>query len=86
MPAPSYELSAHAATVIAERDIEVAWLELAMTRPDRVEPHRFDPALKHAFVRIPDRGDRVLRVVYNPSRTPPKIVTAYFDRQQRGKP
>jgi hypothetical protein len=86
MPAPPFELSAHAATVIAEREIEMAWLELAMTKPDRVEPHRFDPTLAHALVKIPECGDRVLRVVYNPSHSPPKVVTAYFDRRQRGTP
>jgi hypothetical protein len=78
-------LTAHAATVIAERDISVAWLELALTKPERTERHRIDPVLEHALVRIPERGDRVLRVVYNPSHKPLKVVTAYFDRKQRGK-
>jgi len=86
MTVPLFELSAHAATVIAERDIRVAWLELALTSPERIERHRFDPVLEHALVRIPERGDRVLRVVYNASHKPLKIVTAYFDRTQRGKP
>jgi hypothetical protein len=86
MPAPLFDLTAHAATVIAEREIEVAWLELALKNPERIEPDRFDSSLEHALARIPQRGDRVLRVVYNPSHTPPKVVTAYFDRRQRGKP
>jgi hypothetical protein len=86
MPESLFELSAHAATVLAEREIDIAWVELALTRPDRAEPDRFDPFLEHALVRIPDRGDRVLRVVYNPLHKPPMVVTAYFDRRQRGKP
>ena len=86
MPARTFELTAHAATVIAERAIDIAWVERALSSPDRTEPHRFDPSLQHALVGIAERGDRVLRVVYNPSHKPPKVVTAYFDRRQRGKP
>ena len=40
----------------------------------------------HALRRIAQRDDRVLRVIYNDSVDPPKIVTAYFDRRQRDKP
>ena len=86
MPAPLFDLTAHAATVIADREIDVAWLERALTRPERVETDRFNPSLEHALVRIPERGDRVLRVVYNPSHKPPRVVTMHFDRRQRGKP
>jgi len=86
MPGPIFELTDHAATVIAERAIDPAWIERALSRPDRVEPHPLDQSLRHALVAIAERGDRVLRVVYNPSHNPPRIVTAYFDRRQRGKP
>ena len=82
---PIFGLTAHAATVIAERDIDMAWVELALTKPARVEADPADPSLEHALVRVPERDDRILRVVYNPSHTPPRVVTAYFDRRQRGK-
>ena len=39
----------------------------------------------HAFGRVPERGDRVLRVVYNPTTEPVTVVTAYFDRKMRDK-
>jgi hypothetical protein len=45
---------------------------------------RSDPTLMHAFGRIAERDDRVLHVVYNASVNPPRIVTVYFDRRQRG--
>lgn len=45
---------------------------------------RIDPALRHAFRPIPQFEHRVLRVVYNPSMTPPLVITAYFDRSRRG--
>ncbi len=86
MPVPLFELTVHAASVIAEREIEISWIEMALTRPERTEADRFDSALIHALARIPEFGDRVLRVVYNPSYKPPKVVTVHFDRRQRGKP
>ena len=86
MPEPKYELSSHAVTVIAGRQIEAAWIERVLENPDRTEPGKFDPELTHALGRIPEHGDRVLRVVYNASVDPPRIVTAYFDRGQKGKP
>ncbi len=80
----AFELSAHAAAVIAERGIEMAWVERAMRQPERSETDRWDTALTHALLRIHERDDRVLRVVYNGSTRPPRVVTAYFDRGQRG--
>jgi hypothetical protein len=57
-----------------------------LSAPERVEQHASDPALRHALARIPERDGRVLRVVYNASVNPPRVVTAYFDRRQRGTP
>ena len=82
---PVYELTVHAAAIIAERKIDLAWIELALSDPDRIEADRSDKSLTHAFARIKDLDDRVLRVVYNASVNPPRVVTAYFDRRQRGK-
>lgn len=79
-----YELTSHAAGVIAEREILVAWIERVLLHPERTTVDRSDSALKHALRRIPERDGRVLRVVYNPSVVPPRIVTCYFDRSQRG--
>jgi hypothetical protein len=79
-------LTSHATTVIAEREIEHAWLERAVASPDRTEVDRLDPLLTHALRRVPERDDRVLRVVYNANISPPLVITAYFDRRQRGKP
>jgi hypothetical protein len=81
-----FELTAHAATAIAKRRIEPEWVGRVLSGPERVEQHASDPALRHALARIPERGNRVLRVVYNVDVNPPRVVTAYFDRRQRGKP
>ncbi len=41
--------------------------------------------LIHALRAIPEFGDRVLRVIYNRTRQPPHVVTAFFDRGMKGK-
>jgi Domain of unknown function (DUF4258) len=82
---PGYELSEHASAVLAEREIETTWVVRVLAKPERTEPDRSDPALTHALGPITERDDRVLRVVYNASVEPPRIVTVYFDRWQRGE-
>jgi Domain of unknown function (DUF4258) len=71
-----YELSAHAVTVMAEREILEMWVARVLTSPERTEPDATDPLLRHALGRIPDRDDRVLRVVYNETIHPWRVVTA----------
>lgn len=80
-----YELSAHAVTVMAEREILEMWVARVLTSPERTEPDATDPMLRHALGRITERDDRVLRVVYNETIHPWRVVTAYFDRALRGK-
>jgi hypothetical protein len=80
-----YVLSSHAKTVITERSIETEWLERVFSKPDKLDADPDDPELKHAFGRIAEHGNRVLRVVYNASVRPITIVTVYFDRRMRNK-
>lgn len=80
-----YELSAHAVTVMVEREIPEAWVARVLSDPERTEPDASDPELRHALGRIPERDDRVLRVVYNETTRPWRVVTAYFDRGMRGR-
>ncbi len=56
-----------------------------MTSPMRVESAKDHPDLRHALGRIPEHGDRVLRVIYNVGVDPVRIVTVYFDRKMRDK-
>jgi len=81
----AFVLSAHAEVVIANRSIDRKWLEQVLERPERVEADKVDPALKHAIGRISVHRGRVLRVVYNDTVDPRRIVTAYFDRTLRDK-
>lgn len=80
-----YTLSRHAETAIREREIQVEWLRDTLAEPHAVEPDSDDPQLFHALRPIEAFGGRVLRVVYNHTRNPPHIVTAYFDRTMKGR-
>lgn len=80
-----FVLSAHAQTVINERSIDLAWLERVLTSPERVESGKGHPELRHALGRIPEHGNRVLRVIYNDAVDPVRIVIVYFDRKLRDK-
>ena len=80
-----YELSRHASTRLRERKIALAWLERAITQPERTAPDEDDPALEHRLVAISESGYRVLRVVCDPRATPLKIITVHFDRSMKGK-
>ena len=48
-------------------------------QPTVTENDENDPTLAHALLAIPERGFRVLRVIYNESNDPVTVVTAYFD-------
>ena len=50
-----------------------------MSHPARTENDFDDPTLVHALIAIPERGFRILRVIYNESVSPVRIVTIYFD-------
>jgi hypothetical protein len=82
---PAYEITAHGRIAIEARDIRPEWLERVLSTPERRAPDRADPILQHASGRIAENGDRYLRVIYNDSVTPWRIVTAYFDRGLRSE-
>ena len=81
----AFALTAHAATMLRERDIQVSWVGRILQDPQATAPDRHDSRLRHALGRIAEREDRVLRVVYNPTQRPWVVITAYFDRRQRGR-
>jgi hypothetical protein len=55
VPDPAYELTAHAKTVLEERGIQLDWLARVLASPERSEPDRADPELRHAIGRIAER-------------------------------
>ncbi len=78
-----FVLTAHARKAIEEREIPLTWILRVLTDPDRREADAADPSLKHALGSIEEHAGRVLRVVYNDSVDPRRVVTAYFDRRER---
>ena len=82
---PSFTLSKHAETAVTQRGISVEWVARVLARPQRTEPDRDDANLRHASGRVAEREGRVLRVVYNDTVVPWRVVTVYFDRTQRHK-
>ncbi len=81
----NYILTQHARDVLQEREIALEWLERVLLTPERIEPDRADGSLEHRLGRIPEFGNRVLRVVVATAE-PFRIVTVYFDRTMKGMP
>jgi hypothetical protein len=74
-----YILTEHAEKRLRRRKIASEWIAATLEHPARTENDRDDPALAHALRPIPERGFRILRVVYNEAVNPVRVVTAYFD-------
>ncbi len=75
----------HALFTLKERGIPVEWVERAVNQPEKIEPDATDPDLRHALCRIPEFGNRVLRVVFADEIEHIRIITVYFDRKMRNK-
>ena len=74
-----FSLTEHAKKRCVRRKIAAAWIEAAIEHPARTVNDADDPTLVHALRAIPEKGFRVLRVIYNDSVTPARVVTVYFD-------
>ena len=77
--------SQHALKVLAERDIPLAWVERTLAAPELTLPDPTDAAVERFFRRIPEYGDRVLRVAVNTTVEPHRVVSVFFDRQMKGR-
>ena len=77
-----YTLTEHARDALKKRQIEVAWMEQALTAPEITEADPVDSELEHRLARIPEFGNRVLRVIINGKKKPPLVVTVFFDRRR----
>jgi hypothetical protein len=76
-----FELSNHAQHQSQERNIQGAWLEKALSSPDRLLLLADSHGNTHYLKQIKDFGDRWLRVVVNPSVNPKQVITVFFDRR-----
>jgi len=71
-----YVLTDHARKRCARRRIEPGWIGHALDHPARIENDPDDSGLAHALWPVPERGFRVLRVIYNEINDPVAVVTA----------
>ena len=78
----AYELTEHARESLDRRNIDLAWVERTIDAPEATEPDPVDADLEHRLARIPEWGNRVLRVIVNRTVTPLRVVTAFFDRRR----
>jgi hypothetical protein len=75
-------LSIHTEKRVAERALDLAWIEATITAPDwtTADP---DPTLTRSYKAIAAFGGRVLRVVHRAAGDDAIVVTAFFDRSAR---
>jgi hypothetical protein len=78
-------LTDHARVSLRRRPMPLEWIQRTIEQPQRTERDRDDPELQHALLAIPEHDNRVLRVVYNQTTTPYRVVTVYFDRRMKGQ-
>ena len=76
-------LTDHVRHAIAERALEVAWIERTARSPEWVEPEPLDPSAERRFRTVPERDGRILRVVCAENDAIIVIVTAFLDRRAR---
>jgi hypothetical protein len=75
------EDSKHFDDMLNERGIKKEWADRTTNDPDRTEDH--EDGTRHFMKRIPEFGNRHLRVIVNVSVNPEKRITAFFDRRLR---
>lgn len=79
-----FVLTEHAKKRCLRRKIDIAWIRQALACHASIEFDPEDGSLVHVLYRVPERGFRVLRVIYNETVEPVAVVTAYFDDEATG--
>jgi hypothetical protein len=74
-------LTEHARKRCARRGIDPKWIADALKHAVQTENDSDDASLAHALWPVPERGFRMLRVIYNETVDPVAVVTAYFDNE-----
>ena len=79
-----YRLTQHAQKAMEEREILLPWIERTLESPELCLPDPGDPGLERRYRRIPEFGNRVLRVIVSTGEDPRSIVSVFFDRNMKG--
>ena len=75
----------HARQVMAERDISQDWVEAVLDAPGFQAADPNDSSMIRFYGRVPERDNRVLRVVVNITIDPWRVVSVFFDRRMRDR-
>jgi hypothetical protein len=75
--------TAHAEVAIRERKLEKAWIERTVWAPDWSETDPSNQEVQRRFKLVPERDDRILRVVLVENSNEVRILSAFFDRRAR---
>ena len=73
--------SKHFTDMLIERGIKKEWAKLALDSPDKIEEK--SDGTRHLIKRIPEFGNRWLRIIVNTTTAPEILITAFFDRRVR---
>ena len=65
--------------MLVERNISEEWLWRTVSEPERSELSHDGNV--HFLKSIPEKDNRILRVIVNAQVTPARIVTVFFDRR-----
>jgi hypothetical protein len=77
------EFTRHARNAMEERMIPLEWVEQAIAEPGLRMDDPDDAEVERFYKRIPERGNRVLRVAVNTRVVPWRVVSVFFDRRMR---
>ncbi|WP_168801164.1 DUF4258 domain-containing protein [Rhizobium rhizophilum] len=69
--------------MISERQLDRSWIELTVREPDWHEADPSGPPTERRYRRIPQRDDRIMRVICLETATEIRIITAFLDRKAR---
>ena len=75
------EDTGHFGEMLTERGIKREWADITVLQPDKTEDYA--DGTRHYIRKIPEFGNRWLRIVVNTTYDPEKRVTAFFDRRLR---
>lgn len=75
-----YGLTAHAPAKVTLERIPPQWVQRVIEAPTERMQEPTDPDVTRAWARIPEYGDRVLRVAYNHASSPYRVVTVTWGR------
>jgi hypothetical protein len=73
----------HAEDAIAERALDLSWIERTVRQPDWSVPDPREAGVERRFRMIPEFGSRTLRVACLETLAEIRILTAFFDRDAK---